>query len=69
MEILDELYDKKLCPSVRIYKANLASKEALKIERARMAYWACRFITLSNRRGTYSKEPQAIATFAQQTNA
>jgi hypothetical protein len=55
MRILDELYEKKLYPSVHIYRANLTSKEALKIERARMAYWAGRFIKLSNSTGTYRK--------------
>jgi hypothetical protein len=60
MKILDELYEKKLCPNVRIYKANLTSKEALKIERERMAYWAGRFITLSNRTGIYRRKLSTV---------
>lgn len=55
MKILEELYDKKHCPIVRIYEANLTSREALKVERARMAYWAGRFIALSNRTGAYRR--------------
>jgi hypothetical protein len=55
MKILKELYLKGLTPEIIIHGANLTSKEALKVERARMAYWACRFITLSNRTGAYRR--------------
>jgi hypothetical protein len=53
MGILDELYDNKLCPVVRIYKQDLTGIEALKIERARIAYWTGRFVKLSNSTGIY----------------
>jgi hypothetical protein len=49
MKILEELHDKKLCPEVRIYKANLTNKDALRIERERRAHWKARFVKLSNR--------------------
>jgi hypothetical protein len=60
MKILEELYDKKLCRIVRIYEANLTSREALKIEMARMAYWAGRFITLSNITGAYRRDVKRL---------
>jgi hypothetical protein len=54
--VIAELSEKKLTPTVRIFRTNLTSKEALKMERARMAYWAGKFITLSNKTGTYRRK-------------
>jgi hypothetical protein len=50
-----DLTDKRLKPTVRIYKSNLTNREALKLERERMAYWAGKFVTLSNKTGTYRR--------------
>jgi hypothetical protein len=55
MRILVELYEKQLTPNVRIYRTNLTSKEALKIERERMAFWARAFVKLSNTTGAYRR--------------
>jgi hypothetical protein len=54
--VIAELSEKNLTPNVCIFRTNLANKEALKIERARMAYWAGKFITLSNKTGTYRRK-------------
>jgi hypothetical protein len=54
-KVVAELKEKNLTPIVRIHKADLTSKETLKIERERMAFWAGRFIRLVNKTRSYRK--------------
>jgi hypothetical protein len=54
--VIIELAEKKLKPTVRIYRVDLTNREALKLEKERMAYWAGRFIKLTNSTGTYRRK-------------
>jgi hypothetical protein len=48
MDVISELTKKNMRPEVLIYKDKLGERQALKIEKERMAYWHGRFVTLSN---------------------
>jgi hypothetical protein len=59
-QVIYELVKKKLKPEVRLYKTNLTEKQALKIERERMAFWHGRFVTLVNVSRMHRRKAQQL---------